>query len=379
MALMKKVIEVLVVDDSAFMRKIIQDILDSDEEIKVVSTARNGTEALDKIKYIKPDVITLDVEMPGMDGLTCLKEISKQVDTPVLMLSSLTREGADMTIKALEYGAIDFITKPVNLFSLGGEEKKKELVEKIKMAYRAQKSKQAQTLVEVKPYISYKPEVKPSIISQPVKKPAAGTTVPMSIIAIGTSTGGPRALQSVIPFIPEDVPAAILIVQHMPPNFTKSLADRLNEMSHIRVKEAENDEVLVAGTAYIAPGDYHMKVVKQKAGIYMIKLDQSPSEGGHRPAVNVMMRSLSETGINGNIIGVIMTGMGSDGSEGLKMLKEKNNAFTIGQDEKSCVVYGMPKSAFNIGAVDVVTPLANISNEILKHMEVRKNGLKPIS
>jgi len=379
MAFIKKVIDVLVVDDSAFMRKIIQDILNSDEEVRVISTARNGTEALEKIKYIKPDVITLDVEMPGMDGLSCLKEISKQVDTPVLMLSSLTREGADLTIKALESGAIDFITKPVNLFSLSGEEKKKELIEKIKVAYRARNSnKQAET-IEVKPFINNKPEVKPQIAAQPEKKAAVSYTGVMNIVAIGTSTGGPRALQSVIPLIPEDIPAAILIVQHMPPNFTKSLADRLNEMSHIKVKEAENDEVLVAGTAYIAPGDYHMRIVKQKIGSYVIKLDQSPSEGGHRPSVNVMMRSISETGINGNLVGVIMTGMGSDGSEGLKMLKEKNNAFTIAQDEKSCVVYGMPKSAFNIGAVDVVTPLANISNEILKRMEVRKNGLKPIS
>lgn len=376
----KNEIKVLVVDDSAFMRKIIQDILSSDNEIKVISTARNGKEALEKVKSLKPDVITLDVEMPEVDGLSCLKEINKITDIPVIMLSGLTREGADLTIRALESGAIDFITKPVNLFSLAGEEKKKELIEKIKMAYRTEnKTKQPplQTpVVEVKPQNNFKPI---NNLLKPLNKSTSTYKGTLNIVAIGTSTGGPRALQSVIPFIPEGIPAAILIVQHMPPNFTKSLADRLNDMSKINVKEAEEGDILVAGTAYIAPGDFHMRVNKQKNGTYVIKLDKEPPVGGHRPSVNVMMNSLSATGINGNVVGVIMTGMGSDGSDGLVMLKNKNKAFTIAQDEKSCVVYGMPKSAFLTGAVDVVVPLNDIYNEILKHMEVRKNGFEPIS
>lgn len=372
MAVVKKSIEVLVVDDSAFMRKIIKDILDSDSEIKVVSTARNATEALEKIKYVKPDVITLDVEMPGMDGLSCLKEISKIVDTPVIMLSGLTQEGADLTIKALEYGAIDFITKPVNLFSLSGEDKKKEIIEKIKVAYRTTiKEIEAPKIEKKSCIISKQIEIKPQTNKTPFISETMKKTEGMNIVAIGTSTGGPRALQSVIPLIPKNVPAAFLIVQHMPPNFTKSLAQRLDDMSQIKVKEAENGETVVAGTAYIAPGDYHMRLLKQKPGSYIIKLDQGPPEGGHRPAVNALMKSISQTGIKGNLIGVIMTGMGSDGSDGLKMLKDINGAFTIAQDEMSCVVYGMPKSAFSIGAVDVVTPLSNISNEILKRMEVR--------
>lgn len=373
-------IKVLVVDDSAFMRKIIQDILNSENDIKVISTAKNGKEALEKVKTLNPDVITLDVEMPEVDGLSCLREINKISNTPVIMLSGLTREGADLTIRALEAGAIDFITKPVNLFSLAGDEKKKEIIDKIKMAYRSvNKSKpiQPQTPVtETKPITFIKP-IKTE--AKPIKSKTSTYTGSLNIVAIGTSTGGPRALQSVIPFIPADIPAAILIVQHMPPNFTKSLADRLNDMSKINVKEAEDGDVLVAGTAYIAPGDFHMRVNKVRNGTYVIKLDKEPAVGGHRPSVNVMMTSLSQTGIRGNITGVIMTGMGADGSEGLKLLKNNNKAFTIAQDEKSCVVYGMPKSAYLTGAVDVVVPLNDISNEILKHMEVRKNGFEPIS
>jgi Chemotaxis response regulator containing a CheY-like receiver domain and a methylesterase domain len=376
----KNEIQVLVVDDSAFMRKIIQDILNGDGEVKVISTARNGKEALEKVKTLKPDVITLDVEMPEIDGLSCLKEINKITNTPVIMLSGLTREGADLTIRALEAGAIDFIAKPVNLFSLAGEEKKKELTDKIKMAYRS--VNKAKPITKKIPVNEIKPQgiIKPiDIEKKPVKPRTSTYTGTLNIVAIGTSTGGPRALQSVLPFIPEEIPAAILIVQHMPPNFTKSLAERLNDMSKINVKEAEDGDVLVAGTAYIAPGDYHMRVNKLRNGTYVIKLDKEPAVGGHRPSVNVMMTSLSETGIRGNVIGVIMTGMGADGSEGLKMLKNNNKAFTIAQDEKSCVVYGMPKSAYLTGAVDVVVPLNDISNEILKHMEVRKNGFEPIS
>ncbi|MCX7842613.1 MAG: chemotaxis response regulator protein-glutamate methylesterase [Clostridia bacterium] len=343
-------IKVLVVDDSAFMRKVIADILNSDDKIEVVDTAKNGTEALEKIKSLKPDVVTLDVEMPVMDGLSCLKEIMKSGFFPVLMLSSVTKEGADSTIKALEYGAIDFITKPTNIFNIADDEKKQELIEKIKIAKNSTKIKKYLTLKDV--------QIRP-------KRDIVKSSNIKNIVAIGTSTGGPKALQEVIPKIPGDVPAAFLVVQHMPPGFTRSLAERLNAMSELTVKEAEEGDELQAGYVYIAPGDYHMLVERSLTGIIRIRLSKSPPSGGHRPSVNTMMESLSNTGMS-NIIGVIMTGMGGDGSEGIKLLKSINKGFIIAQDEKSCVVYGMPKVAIQTGAVDVIAPLKNISDEIMK-------------
>ena len=342
--------KVLVVDDSAFMRKVISDILKSDENILVMDTAKNGVEAIEKVKALKPDVVTLDVEMPEMDGLTCLKELMKQQYIPVIMLSSLTQEGADATIRALEYGAIDFITKPTNIFNIAGDEKKRELIEKVKIAKNSTK---------IKKYISINDiQVKP-------KRDIVKSSNIKYFVAIGTSTGGPKALQDVIPLIPGDVPAAFLVVQHMPPGFTKSLAERLNSMSEVTVKEAEDGETVQAGYVYIAPGDYHMLVEKSGQNNLKIKLTQDPPVGGHRPAVNPMMESLSKTNYS-NLIGVIMTGMGGDGSEGIKKLKNVNKGFIIAQDEKSCVVYGMPKVAVQTGSVDAVVPLKDITKEIMK-------------
>ncbi len=346
-------INVLVVDDSAFMRKVISDILKSDPDITVIDTAKNGIEAIEKAKSLKPDVITLDVEMPVMDGLKCLKEILKTQYIPVLMLSSLTKDGAEATIKALENGAVDFIPKPTNIFEMTADDIKRELVDKVKIARTIVKGKKESTksrIVKPREEIVRSAEIK-------------------NIVAIGTSTGGPRALQSVIPLIPGDIPAAVLIVQHMPPGFTRSLAERLNSMSELNVKEAEDKEVVRAGYAYIAPGDYHMLVEKFDGVNLRIKLTQDPPLGGHRPAVNSMMDSLSETGLN-NIIAVIMTGMGGDGSEGIKKLKTNNKSFIIAQDEKTCVVYGMPKVAVQTGMVDNVAPLDQIANEIKKFVGV---------
>lgn len=348
---MTKKIKVLVVDDSAFMRKIISDILNSDSEIEVIDTAKNGIEAITKIKELKPSVVTLDVEMPVMDGLNCLKEIMKENSPPaVIMLSSVTKEGADATIQALEYGAIDFITKPTNIFNISGDEKKIELIEKVKIAKNSTKVKKNLVISDI--------QIKP-------KRDIVKSSNIKNIVAIGTSTGGPKALQDVIPIIPGDVPAAFLVVQHMPPGFTKSLAERLNTMSEVTVKEAEDGEVIQPGFVYIAPGDYHMLVERLVNGNVKIKLNQQPPVGGHRPAVNTMMEALSNTGLT-NIIGVIMTGMGGDGSEGVKKLKSINNSYIIAQDEKSCVVYGMPKVAVQTGAVDAVVPLKDITKEIMK-------------
>lgn len=350
-------LKVLVVDDSAFMRKVISDILNSDSEINVIDVASNGREALEKVKTLKPDVVTLDVEMPVMDGLSCLKEMLENDYVPVIMLSSLTKEGADFTIRALENGAVDFITKPTNIFKMSGEDKVKELIEKVKVAKNTVRIRKTEPL-------------KRSVVLRPKEEIVKSSNI-IKVVAIGTSTGGPKALQDVIPLIPGDVPAAFLVVQHMPAGFTKSLADRLNNLSEVVVKEAENGETVKPGYVYIAPGDYHMLVEKFDGKNIRIKLNQDPPVGGHRPAVNVMMESLSKTGLT-NVIGVIMTGMGGDGSEGVKKLKEVNNGYIIAQDEQSCVVYGMPKVAVQTGAVDSVVPLKEITREIMKIMGVHK-------
>ncbi|NLH97501.1 MAG: chemotaxis response regulator protein-glutamate methylesterase [Clostridiaceae bacterium] len=354
---MAKTIGVLVIDDSAFMRKVLRDIMESAHDIKVVGTAKNGLEALDMVRELRPDVITLDLNMPSMDGLTCLRELQKISDAPVIMLSSLTTDGGKATIEALEAGAIDFVTKPSNLFDISGEQKRVEIIKKIRMAYGFSRKKQASV--------------------QKCPKTAAGTEKrPRSselkaLIAIGTSTGGPRALQEVLPYIPEDIPAAILIVQHMPPGFTKSLAERLDSLSGMTVKEGDDNEIICPGYVYLAPGDFHMEVVKDQDGKLRIKLNKKDPDRGHRPSVNVLMKSIARTGFP-NVIGVIMTGMGNDGKEGAISIKEKNRGVIICQDEMSCVVYGMPKAVVNTGMADAVVPLKEIAGMIVKYLGVEQ-------
>ena len=350
---MSDLINVLVVDDSAFMRKVISDILKSAGDINVIGTARDGSEALEKARALNPDVITLDVEMPVMDGLRCLKELQKITNVSVIMLSNHTQGGAQATIEALESGAIDFVAKPTGLFDINGDEKKQEIIDKIRMVRNIKKG-------EVAAHSKVK-------ISKALAADSSSTL--KTIISIGTSTGGPKALQELIPYIPGNIPAAILVVQHMPPGFTKSLAERLNSISDLTVKEAENEDIVKQGHVYIAPGDYHMTVRRNSDSTMRIILNQDPMVGGHRPAVNVMMNSLAETGFQ-SVIGVIMTGMGSDGSEGIYNLKKRNNGFIISQDEKSCVVYGMPRAAVQTGIVDAVVPLNKIANEIVKNLGV---------
>jgi len=380
----KNTIKVLIVDDSAFMRKIIADIISSDSTIEVVGIAKNGAEALEKVKSLKPDVITLDVEMPVMDGLTCLKEILKISRIPVIMLSSFTKEGADATIKALELGAVDFIPKPTNIFEQSGQETIKEIISKIKIARNIkvlEDFKAAKTILDRKTVVQ--PTQKGTEINtrKGTERQTSVTSVPKTdsniaairsnikyVVTIGTSTGGPRALQEVIPLIPADIPAAIFVVQHMPEGFTKSLAERLDSMSKVRVKEAEDGETAKAGYVYIAPGGYHMEVRCNNKTL-KIKLTKDPPIGGLRPSVDVMMESVANTGFK-NIIAVIMTGMGGDGSKGIVKIKEKNNGYVIAQDEKTCVVYGMPRMAVKTGVVDTVVPLGEIANEIVKHMGV---------
>jgi len=375
MAIKKKV---LVVDDSAFMRRVISDIINEDPRCETIGTAANGKEALDKVKELKPDVISLDIQMPVMDGLSMMKKLSSVRPTPVVMMSTLTKEGAKETIEALELGAFDFVAKPDNIFKVNTEEIRGELMEKLYLAADAgEKSTR-----KFKPSISrtiHKPsERRLSTSGQlPSKSPStrAGSSGPAKtgkltkLVAIGTSTGGPRALQYVLPYLPGDMDAGVVIVQHMPPGFTKSLSDRLNQLSEINVKEAEDGDRIDRGWAYIAPGDRHMVVKERSDGTMYIELTDGPAVGGHKPAVNVMMSSIAKIRQK-KLIGVIMTGMGADGTEGMKELHSKRDIHVIAQDEASCVVYGMPKALVESGITDEIVSLNKISESITKKLEV---------
>lgn len=349
---------VLIVDDSALMRKILEDILNTEESINVVGKAKNGKECIEKTLLLHPDIITLDIEMPVMDGLSALEKLINIKPSPmIIMLSSLTTEGAETTIKALELGAADFLTKPKGVFLQENINKLKiELITKIKNL--AESKYIHKPIGNINNFSSIGKKRKLSLTSKDMKY----------FIGIGTSTGGPRALQDVITQLPANLPGAVFIVQHMPPVFTNSLANRLDSISNIRVKEAENGEIIKAGYAYIAPGDYHMEIIDTGYKEYKIFINQKPLVSGHRPSVNVMMKSLSELEKD-KIIGVIMTGMGTDGADGI--LKVKNaGGKTIAQNEETCVVYGMPKAAVAAGAIDIVVPLEDISKQILRYMEV---------
>lgn len=362
--------KILIVDDSSFMRRILSDIINSDSRCTVVGVATNGKEGLEKIDSLNPDVITLDVEMPIMDGLTMLEKLMKVKFKPVILLSSLAEEGAEATLKALDLGAVDFVCKPQNIFKVSTDEIKKDIISKIIVASTIKRPIKYNTFNQQKKINTKVPSYTPFVSAttkQEVTSKAIGVVPLKKIVVIGISTGGPKALQEVIPYIPANIAAGIVIVQHMPAGFTKSLADRLNSMSQIEVKEAENGDIIKSGCAYIAPGAFQLSI-EASGKNYYIKLSSGPPVGGHKPAVNVMMNSLSNTKCK-NVIGVIMTGMGCDGYEGIRNLKTNNNAFIIAQNEASCVVYGMPKVVVEAKLADKVLPLNEIAREITKIVE----------
>ncbi len=346
-------IKVLVVDDSALMRRLIQDLLEQDTEIDVIGVARDGAEALKKAHELQPDVITLDIEMPVMDGITCLENLQKQGSYGIIVVSGSTQTGANATIRALELGAFDFISKPQSSAELVSDSKRTEIIGKVKLAYQALKKAGKRNQQQSK-----------SLVKRPEK-----TTQLKYVVVIGISTGGPRALSAILPEFPADLPAAVVIVQHMPPGFTKSLAERLDERCSLAVKEAENNDSLQAGHAYIAPGDYHLTFEGEDRDI-LIKLQKTPPVGSFRPSVDVTMKSLAESNAD-SVIGVIMTGMGSDGSRGLLELKNRKNAYIIAQDESTSIVFGMPRSAIELDIVDEIVPLQKIPSCIMNQMEVR--------
>ncbi len=337
--------KVLVVDDSAFMRKMISDIINQSSSLTVVGTARNGEDALSKLSELNPDVVTLDVEMPVMDGITTLENIMKTKPTPVVMLSSLTKEGAEKTLLAMSLGAIDFIAKPSGSISLDIKKIEDEIVSKLLVAAESNVS------TIIKKNNLKKP---PTSNFTSIKKGSA-------IVAIGTSTGGPRALQEVLTHLPKEFDAPIVIVQHMPPGFTKSLADRLDKLSSIQVKEVEDKEVLVKGTAYIARGGHQFRVIEKNKVLTAMVTKEEPVNG-HQPSVNVLFESIAQ--IKGwQPVVAILTGMGADGSTGLKKLKSlQPKTIAISEGKETCIVYGMPQAAEKTGLIDYVLPLNEVSH-----------------
>jgi two-component system chemotaxis response regulator CheB len=365
-------IRVLVVDDSAFMRKVISDILSSDPAIEVIDRARNGLECLEKVKQLHPDVVTLDIEMPVMNGLEALEQLMQQTPVPVVMLSSLTKEGADATIRALEYGAFDFVTKPSGPISLDIHKVADGIIERVKAASQMKGRLRKPSLFSrlqvwqrsvIPPATSVTAPAQAE--SQPPSLKSHGTSgMTQKLVALGTSTGGPRALQTVLTAIPSDFPAPIVIVQHMPAGFTKSLAQRLDSLSAIRVTEVEDGQPIEPGTAYIAPGGYHFEV-HQVNGKLIAHLHQQDPRSGHRPSVDVLFESVSRL-TNVDKWAIIMTGMGNDGTKGLKQLKETGRVTSIVEDESTCVVYGMPRAAVQAGLADNVVPLDKIAEVLCK-------------
>lgn len=341
-----KRIRVLVVDDSALMRKKISDIINSDEECEVIATARNGEEAVKSILVLKPDVVTLDLELPKMDGITALKYIMSEWPVPVVIVTGFTNYAGEETIKCLEYGAVDVVIKPSGAISLDMDRAKDELLTKVKAASK------------VNPKI-----LRPVLIERPpLQKKLEGSST-NKLVVIASSTGGPRALVEVLPKLEPDIPAGIVIVQHMPEGFTRSMAERLNWESKIIVKEAEEDEPIKQGKALIAPGGFHLTVESRGKEGEVVKLEKGPKEHGVCPSADIAIKSVAAV-YGKNCLGVILTGMGSDGVEGLKAVKQCGGQ-TIAEDKSTSIVYGMPKAAFDAGVADKVLPLPEIPEAIM--------------
>ncbi len=356
---------IIVVDDSAFMRKAITMMLESDPEIEVIATARDGAEGVKKVKELKPDLVTMDVEMPRMDGLTALRHIMEEEPTPVMMVSSITTEGAAATLEAMDLGAVDFIPKELSFVSLDIVKIKEELLEKIKNIAR----RKSILMARARQRLSWKKATSGKSAAKAAPASRAGKKVDrrrfaIKVVALGSSTGGPPALQAVITRLPKSFPVPILIVQHMPPKFTKSLADRLNSISEVTVTEARNGEEALAGHVYIAPGDSHMTLV-YGASKPMIRLSQTPADTLYKPCVNVMMDSVVKK-YGKRTLGVILTGMGNDGFAACKELN-KVGGQVIAQNEESCVVYGMPRAIVDGHIADIVAPIEHVTDEIMSY------------
>lgn len=355
------------------MRKIVSDMINAQAEMEVIDTAKNGQDLLTKLESIMPDVITMDIEMPKMDGIKALKELKKNnVNVPVIMLSSVSKTGIELTMECLEQGAFDFIAKPSGAISLDINKVREELLEKIRLAFMQSEGKNA-----LRSEKNFKPNRESSIkttsrIAKEMDITSEATALGASTrykvnasrnieaVVIGASTGGPKALYKVITALPADLGVPVLVVQHMPMGFTKAFADRLNLNSKIKVIEAGEGDTVSKNVVYIAPGGYHMEI----GGDKKIHLNTEPTLWGVRPAVDKLF--ISATAVYGSrLLSVILTGMGRDGAQGTVAIKD-NGGFTIAEHQSTCIIYGMPKAAFETGKVDEVVPLDNVAEEINK-------------
>ncbi len=334
-------INVLVVDDSSLMRKMVSEMLNSASNIRVVGTARDGMDAVEKTEKLRPDVVTMDVEMPRMDGLTALCYIMAKTPVPVVMLTAMDKIEADLAVKSFEYGAVDFVSKPSKTISLDIEEVKNELISKVRAASTVNVEKMVFKVVER------------GFIEKLLIPPKSDKKV----LIIGASTGGPNALSEIIPKLHRTFPLAVLIVQHLPIGFTKSFSERLSWQGSIALKEAEEGDAIKQGQAFVAPSGYHIVVKNGRMG-----LNKRPKGDGMR-SIDAAMKSAAEA-YGDKVIGVLLSGMGKDGAEGMRAIKERGGS-TIAQDELTSVIFGMPKAAIEMGVVDKVASLPDIVDEII--------------
>lgn len=363
---MKK--NILVVDDSALMRRVVCDIINSDNRFQAIDTCSDGLQAYEKLIIKKYDAVLLDVCMPRMDGLQLLERIQKEhIDATVVMVSTLTTKDASVTVRAMELGAVDFVTKPENIIEAKGQEYRNRLIEMLEAVLHVE-STSAPTVRATT--IRSSVIIAPKATGEPRKRVAAPWRVSNKLVALACSTGGPKALHSVLPALDAQIDAPVVLVQHMPVGFTKSLADRLNEVSQVTVKEAEEGETLEKGVVYIAPGGRHLEVVYAAGGSHKIHLSDAPAISGLRPCANIMYESLINSRYD-EITCVVLTGMGADGTAGIEKLDHHKPVHVIAQNAQTCVVYGMPRAVAEAGLTDEVVPLESIANTIIKHVGVK--------
>jgi two-component system chemotaxis response regulator CheB len=351
-------VSILVVDDSAFMRNALSRMINSDTDLNVVGTAGSGAEALERISALDPDVVTLDVEMPGLNGLETLRRIMAETPRPVIMVSSSTVEAAEITFSALGAGAFDYVPKRLSSTTLDVLHIRADLIAKIKAAQSARY-----------PRANHVPRKPP--LSDVSLEPQVSPTATPAIIAIGTSTGGPQALQQILPRLPTDLSVPILIVQHMPGGFTTALAQRLDTLCPIHVREATHQETIQPGIVYLAPAGIHMTVQRSDSHA-AICLTPHPHDNPHIPSVDTLMESVASQ-FRGSAMGIILTGMGSDGALGMRAIY-RQGGFTLGQDEASCLVYSMPRACAEAGILRSVVPLSQIPAQILQAIQYRKRA-----